>query len=146
MAFKSALGATQRGQDQMRKREFTAVILLSLAIAGSAWAESRFERTLKMLSPPDRMAQLCDYTAMTHIRKDQRQFRPDRAVANARSDVKISGDMIEAKGGAFRSRGKWYALSYTCKTNADHLNVLSFKYKIGDEIPQEKWAAYGLWQ
>ena len=130
----------------MRNRELTAVVLLSLAIVGSASAESRLEHTLKMLTPTDRMAQLCDFTAMTNIRKDNRQYRPDRAVANARVDVKITGDTIEAKGGAFRSRGKWYAMSYTCKTNAEHLNVLSFTYKVGGEIPQEKWAAYGLWQ
>jgi hypothetical protein len=130
----------------MRNRELTAVVLLSLAIVGSASAESRLERTLKMLTPTDRMAQLCDVTAMTSIRKDNRQYRPDRAVANARVDVKITGDTIEAKGGAFRSRGKWYAMSYTCKTNAEHLSVLSFTYKVGAEIPQEKWAAYGLWQ
>lgn len=130
----------------MQNRELAAVILLSLAFIGTASAETRFERTLKMLTPTDRMAQLCDYTAMTHIRKDQRQYRPDRAVANARVDVKIVGDTIEAKGGAFRSRGKWYAMSYTCKTNAEHLSVLSFTYKIGAEIPEEKWAAYGLWQ
>lgn len=130
----------------MRNWELTAVALLSLAIVGSASAESRLERTLKMLTPTDRMAQLCDFTAMTSIRKDNRQYRPDRAVANARIDVKIIGDTIEAKGGAFRSRGKWYAMSYTCKTNAEHLSVLSFTYKVGAEIPQEKWAAYGLWQ
>lgn len=130
----------------MRNRELTAVVLLSLAIVGSASAESRLEHTLKMLTPTDRMAQLCDFTAMTNIRKDNRQYRPDRAVANARVDVKITGDTIEAKGGAFRSRGKWYAMSYTCKTNAEHLSVLSFTYKVGGEIPQEKWAAYGLWQ
>lgn len=130
----------------MRNRELTAVMLVSLAFIGSASAESRFERTLKMLTPTDRMAQLCDYTAMNQIRKDNRQYRPDRAVANAQVDVKISGDTIEAKGGAFRSRGKWYAMSYTCKTNAEHLSVLSFTYKVGGEIPQEKWATYGLWQ
>ena len=130
----------------MRHRELTAVVLVSLAIVGSASAESRFEHALKMLTPTDRMAQLCDFTAMTRIRKDARQYRPDRAVANARVDVKIIGDTIEAKGGAFRSRGKWYAMSYTCKTNAEHLSVLSFTYKVGAEIPQEKWAAYGLWQ
>ncbi|KQY99810.1 hypothetical protein ASD45_02605 [Pseudolabrys sp. Root1462] len=130
----------------MRNRELTAVILLSLAVVGTASAETRFERTLKMLMPTDRMAQLCDYTAMTRIRKDERQYRPDRAVANAQVDVKISGNTVEAKGGAFRSRGKWYAMSYTCKTNDDHLSVLSFTYKTGAEIPQEKWAAYGLWQ
>ena len=130
----------------MRNWELAAVTVLSLAVIASASAESRFERTLKMLTPTDRMAQLCDFTAMDHIRKQQRQYRPDRAVANAQVDVKISGNTVEAKGGAFRSRGKWYALTYTCKTNDEHLNVLSFTYKVGAEIPQEKWAAYGLWQ
>ena len=130
----------------MRKRELAVVTLIALAVSNVATAETRFERSLKLLMPADRMAQLCDYTAMTHVRKDHQQFRPDRAVANAMVDIKIKGDTLEAKGGAFRSRGKWYAISYTCKTNADHLSVLSFSYKIGSEIPQEKWAAFGLWQ
>lgn len=147
MAFKSAYGRNAvRVGSAMRNRELTAVVLLSLAIIGSASAETRFEHALKMLMPTDRMAQLCDYTAMTYIRKDERQFRPDRAVANARVDIKISGNTVTAKGGAFRSRGKWFAMSYTCKTDADHLSVLSFIYKVGAEIPQEKWVAYGLWQ
>ncbi|MFA6267239.1 MAG: DUF930 domain-containing protein [Pseudolabrys sp.] len=121
-------------------------LLCTLAASTVASAETKFERTLKLLMPADRMAQLCDYTVMTHIRNDQRQFRPDRAVANATVDINIKGDTLEAKGGAFRSRGKWYAMSYTCKTNAEHLSVLSFTYKVGAEIPQKKWAAFGLWE
>jgi hypothetical protein len=54
--------------------------------------------------------------------------------------------MIVAEGAAFRSRKKWYRMSYTCKTTADHMKVLSFDYKIGPEIPEEKWSAYGLWK
>jgi hypothetical protein len=111
-----------------------------------ALADARFEKSLQMLAPAERLEQLCDYTAMTRIRKDARHFRPDRAVANAMSDVAVSGDTIQAKGAAFRSRGKWYSLTYTCKTNADHLKVESFDYKIGNEIPEAKWAAFGLWQ
>jgi len=45
-----------------------------------------------------------------------------------------------------RSRGKWYALSYTCTAEPDHLKVQSFHYKTGDKIPQAKWVSYGLWQ
>jgi hypothetical protein len=26
------------------------------------------------------------------------------------------------------------------------MKVLSFDYKIGSEIPEEKWSAYGLWK
>ncbi len=114
--------------------------------AHAAAAETRFERSLKMLAPAERLEQLCDYTAMTRIRSDARQFRPDRAVANAMSDVQHKNDTIVAKGGAFRSRGKWYALSYTCTAEREHLKVTSFNYTIGKEIPEEKWASYGLWQ
>jgi hypothetical protein len=121
-------------------------LLLSLAAPNAAFASAKLERTLKLLMPADRMAQLCDATAMARIRKDLAKFRPDRAVANATVDVVIAGNSLEAQGGAFRSRGKWYSLSYTCVTNDEHLKVLSFEYKVGDEIPEEKWAGYGLWQ
>lgn len=130
----------------MRHRTLAVAVLVLFAIPNAAFASAKLERTLKLLMPADRMAQLCDATAMTRIRKDMAKFRPDRAVANAMVDVVIAGNTLEAKGGAFRSRGKWYSLSYTCMTNDEHLKVLSFDYKVGDEIPEEKWASYGLWQ
>jgi hypothetical protein len=114
--------------------------------AHAAAADARFERSLKMLAPSERLEQLCDYTAMTRIRKDRRHFRPDRAVAGAMAEPRVSKHMIVAKGGAFRSRGKWYALSYSCTADAEHLKVLSFHYTIGAEIPENKWAGYGLWE
>jgi hypothetical protein len=130
----------------MGYRVLAVVILILLAASNTAIAEARLQRSLMLLMPADRMAQLCDATAMSRIRKDMPKFRPDRAVANASVEVIIAGDVLEAKGGAFRSRGAWYALSYSCKTDAEHLKVLSFNYRVGDEIPQEKWAGFGLWQ
>lgn len=130
----------------MRHWMLATAFLISLVAPNAAFASTKLERTLKLLMPADRMAQLCDATAMARIRKDRSEFRPDRAVANATVDVVIAGNTLEAAGGAFRSRGKWYSLSYTCLTNDEHLKVLSFDYKVGDEIPEEKWAGYGLWQ
>jgi len=130
----------------MRHRILAAFALAFLLAPNAAIADAKLERTLKLLMPTDRMAQLCDYTAMTRIRKDMPKFRPDRAVANASVEIIIAGDTMEAKGGAFRSQGIWYALSYTCKTDREHLKVLSFTFHVGDVIPQEKWAGYGLWQ
>jgi hypothetical protein len=37
-------------------------------------------------------------------------------------------------------------MSYSCSATPDHMKVLSFRLSIGDEIPETKWAAYGLWQ
>ena len=127
----------------------TAASVLLSQVAFSLWfpasaADARLERSLKMLAPAERLEQLCDYTAMTSIRKDAGNFRPERAVANAGADVKVKNDTIVASSGAFRSRGKWYGMSYTCSASPDHMQVLSFQYTIGGEIPEAKWAAFGL--
>lgn len=126
----------------MRRLVLTIGAILTLAGSATA-ADDRFARSLKTLDPIDRLEQLCDYTAMQAIRKDHSPFRPDRAVAG--NEPHIKGDSIEAKDGAFRSRKKWYRLSYSCTAAPDHLSVTSFKYKIGDEIPEANWASHGLW-
>lgn len=134
----------------MMQRSAMAMGLLAIAavplLAQEAAAESRFIRGLRQLAPEDRLMQLCDFTAMQRIGKEHRKFRPDRAVADASKESRIKGHTIVAEGGAFRSKGDWYALSYTCTATADHLKVTSFKYKIGDEIPEAQWKKYGLWE
>jgi len=128
-------------------RGLAITIGVTLILVGPAAArDTRFERSLRMLAPADRLEQLCDYTAMTQIRKEHKPFRPDRAIASARSDASIHDHTVVAKGAAFRSRKKWYALSYTCTAAPDHMAVTSFSYTIGDEIPEAKWASYGLWE
>ena len=121
-----------------------AFLVLAAPSAPAAAGNNRFERSLKMLGPIDRLEQLCGYTAMQRIRKEHKKFRPDRAVAG--NAPRIKDDTIEAEQGAFRSRKKWYALSYKCTAAPDHLSVVEFTYSIGDEIPEEKWASHGLWQ
>jgi hypothetical protein len=123
-----------------------AVALASIGAAHAASRDEAIQHSLKLLEPTERLEQLCDFTAMQYIRKNERTYRPDRALAGAISDPKIKQDTIEAKGGAFRSRGKWYEMSYSCTADPEHLNVLSFKLKVGEEIPESKWAGYGLWQ
>lgn len=115
------------------------------ATTQSVGAESRFERSLKMLAPSERLEQLCDYTALTRIHDTNNDLHPDRAVASAAVEPRMGEHTIVANGAAFRSRGKWYTLSFSCTADTEHLKVLNFKFKIGDEIPEAKWAAYGLW-
>ena len=130
----------------MRVLAFAIAAMVMTAAHADAGPDARILRSLKLLEPIDRLEQLCDYTAMVHIRKDQRKFHPDRAVASAIKPPKISADTIEAKGGAFRSRKRWYEMSYSCTATPDHMQVLSFHLSVGQEIPENKWAAYGLWQ
>jgi len=122
------------------------VLAVLVVTAVTAYAgNTRFERSLQALAPSARLEQICDYTAMTKIRAAG-EHRPDRAVGYAISEGKVTDNTLVADGAAFRSRKKWYRLSYTCKTTPDRMKVLSFDYKIGPEIPEEKWSAYGLWR
>ena len=61
------------------------------------------------------------------------------------AEPKATGDTLEVTGGAFRSRKKWYALSYRCTSTPDRMSVVAFHFTIGAEIPEEKWSSYGLW-
>jgi len=125
----------------------TAAILGTTAMVAIAAADdARFERSLEMLAPAERLEQLCDFTAMTRIRSERKEFRPDRAVANAMAESLAKGDTLEVTGGAFRSKKKWYALAYRCTATPDHLKIVAFRYTIGEEIPESKWASFGLWQ
>lgn len=123
-----------------------AVVAATIIVTVAAADDGRFERSLKMLAPDEQLEQLCDYTAMTRIRAEAKDLRPDRAVANAMAEPRATGDTLEVTGGAFRSRKKWYALTYRCTATPDHLKVVAFRFTIGEEIPESKWASYGLWQ
>jgi len=123
-----------------------AIAAATLTAAQAAGLSASLQRVLKLLEPVDRLEQICDYTAMVQIRKDGRHFHPDRAVASAMKKPKIGPNTIDAKGGAFRSKGHWYAMSYSCVATPDHMQVTSFRLKIGREIPEGEWAKLGLWQ
>ena len=123
-----------------------AVIAATVATAMAVAAEGRFERSLKLLAPAERLEQLCDYTAMSRIREQSKDYRPDRAVANAMAEPVATDDTLEVSGGAFRSRKKWYALSYRCTATPDHLTIVNFRFTVGEEIPESKWASFGLWE
>lgn len=120
------------------------VVSINQSSAQAPNINARLEHSLKMLEPSERLEQLCGVAAMSAIRKDLKEFRPDRAIANAREEAKLKGDNLQADGAAFRSRKKWYELSFSCTGDAEHMKVLSFSYKVGPEIPESQWAGYNL--
>jgi hypothetical protein len=120
-----------------------AFTLTVMAPAGAA--DPRFIASLGKLDPQTRLEQVCDLAAVKHIGKSGTLPKPDRAKSNVIAPPRHHGDTIVASGGAFRSGGKWYALSFKCKGSPDHLDVLSFTYRVGAMIPKSKWPEYGLW-
>lgn len=121
-----------------------ALTAAALLIAGESHAAtSRIQQMLK-LSPETRVEQRCDARAMGAVQREHRGFKPDEFVAYAFADPVLRGSKISAPGGAIRSNGKWYRLSYTCETNEEGLEVLSFAYQLGAEVPRREWDAHFL--
>lgn len=120
-------------------------VFILLLLGSTAQAQDRFSKSLLMLEPATRLEQVCDIEAMKQIKRDLKL-----AVDRAKSDVSETpvhrGHTVTARGGAFRVKGKWYGLSFTCTGTPDHLRVVSFSYKAGDEIPESKWESLGLWR
>ena len=108
--------------------------------------DPRFAASLKKLDPETRLEQVCDLEAMSRIDREGNPYHPDRAKTDVISHPQHLGDTVSGKGGAFRSKGRWYSFSFACKGSPDHMKVLSFSYKIGELIPESKWAALGLWR
>ena len=128
------------------KNAAVALALILLTAAPSLAMDPRFAASLKKLDPQTRLEQVCDLEAMSRIDRDANPYHPDRAKTDVVSHPVHTGDTVKGSGGAFRSKGKWYSFSFSCKGSPDHMQVLSFSYKIGDLIPESKWAALGLWR
>jgi len=129
----------------MRKICLTTTALL--VAATPAWAlDARLKAGLLKLDPDTRLEQRCDAEALVRIAHDGNPYKPDRVVAYVFKTPQLKGNTIESPGAAFRAKGQWYRLSYNCSTSNDHMKVLSFRYKIGDQIAKSDWSKYNLWQ
>lgn len=128
----------------MTKIVLAACLTIAFATAANA-AGKRGEDKLDALDPMTRLEQLCAMETMARVHKDKNPHRPDRAIIYALSAPVLNGDTMTGDGGAFRSKGKWYRYSFTCKATADHMTVSSFTYKIGEPIPEDQWETYGLY-
>jgi hypothetical protein len=132
------------------KRVLVASVLWLAVSALPSVAQDRnqknLEHMLKRLDPATRLEQVCDVEAMKQIARGNREFRIDRSVVSALEEPRAKGDTLSGKGAAFRSKGKWYQYSFICHAAPDRLRVLSFEYKLGDEIPETQWSKHGLYQ
>jgi len=127
-------------------KKLCLILLASLTLALPAEAmDNALRAGLLKLDPETRLEQRCDAEVLDRISHDDRSYKADRVVAYAFATPQISADAIKSTGAAFRSKGQWYRLKFKCQTAPDHMEVLQFRYKIGDEIPEADWAKYNLY-
>ncbi|WP_428426100.1 DUF930 domain-containing protein [Pararhizobium sp.] len=105
---------------------------------------AKARKTLGQLAPSERIVQLCNIEAMEQVHLWNATLKPDFLVAYAMADTEVSGQKLQADGGAFRSKGRWYNIGFTCEVTPDLSQVVSFAFAVGSEIPRGDWADHDL--
>ncbi|MEI9404059.1 DUF930 domain-containing protein [Mesorhizobium argentiipisi] len=127
-------------------KKLCLMVLASLTLVLPAKAmDNALRAGLMKLDPETRLEQRCDAEVLDQISHDDHNYKADRVVAYAFATPQMSADAIKSSGAAFRSKGQWYRLKFKCQTAPDHMQVLQFRYKIGDEIPESDWSKYNLY-
>lgn len=127
----------------MRCKLLAAAALCCLPVAG--WAGS-MDAALKKLDPVERAHQACAIKGVETLRRDKRLPGADRLKTSVAGAAAFDGTVVTGKAGAVHAKGRWYALKFTCAVTADRMKATSFTYELGQEIPEAKWDAYGLWR
>lgn len=125
----------------------TGIIVARTMLSEKTLADPRSRqarRELATFADSERIVQLCNLEAMDQVQAWRDDFHPDRLVAYARSDAKMSGETIAADGAAFRSRGNWYDIRFECQVSPDHGKVVAFRFEVGNPVPRKEWDELGL--
>jgi hypothetical protein len=101
--------------------------------------ENRAARAdLKTLSPAEQHEQLCDTEGMEQLHRWKPALQPDRLIAYALGDTVVEGSTLHAPNAAFRSRHRWYELSFDCAIDAAGSEVTAFRFTMGNPIPEDR--------
>lgn len=131
-------------------RNFTTFSLASCvsfvsSVAPTLAYEARLRTQFERLDTQTRLEEVCDTEVALRINRENPTLRADKVVAYTFKQPDERNDRVVADGAAFRSRGKWFHLQYTCQTGPHHLDVHSLSYEIGAEIGRALWNRYYLY-
>jgi hypothetical protein len=132
--------------------EFPAATVSKTITASSFYAAGvlagpgmeRIRRTLSTFADSEKIVQLCNIEGIEQIRRAAPQYAPDTIVSYAMSDPITHGLTLIANGAAFRSRRRWYGVSFSCTAAARLDGVAAFSFQIGEAIPESEWDAHNL--
>ncbi|MDX3929352.1 MAG: DUF930 domain-containing protein [Shinella sp.] len=104
-----------------------------------ALSNPHIKAALGKLPPERRLVQICSIEALEQIRRSIPGSFPDMLVPFSAQGGLISGRVLTASGGAYRSLGRWYGIDFRCELDEEAAKLLSFRYEVGPAIPESEW-------
>jgi hypothetical protein len=87
------------------------------------------------LPPRRRIVQLCSTEALAQIQGAG--FVARGMIPYSDTGGRISGNSIDASGGAFNTGNGWHDVSFQCEVDMENYTVTEFRFKIGNEVSPE---------
>jgi hypothetical protein len=134
--------------DHVRSVLAAAVVAgLYFVNAGEVTAAGSLDRSLMKLDPVERAHQACVIKGLETVRRsDKRLAKADRIMPDTFKRAVLDGSIVTAAGAAVHANKRWYAMSFECTVSDNQLKAVAFSFKLGDEIPADRWESIGLWQ
>jgi hypothetical protein len=121
-------------------------LLVSLMLAAQpVIAAGPMDSMLEKLATEERAHQVCILRGFDIFQKDKQLKSADRLKTSIFSRAQLNGATLQAKGGAVRMKGHWYAMGFTCTLTGDLLKATNFFFNLGAEIRKADWDRLGLW-
>ncbi len=136
--FQPLMKEQDRSADMIEARHFLSTKVLNDPRSAKA------RKAMGELAPSERIVQLCNIEAMEQIHATNAILQPDFVVAYAMAEMKLGEYSLAAEGAAFRSKRRWYGITFRCTVSPDYQTVVSFAFKVGDAIPEAEWASHQL--
>jgi hypothetical protein len=115
-----------------------AVVLILVFAGRTVWAgqapDAR-DRLMLQVELGTRIEQRCDARAGGEVSRRHPGFEADKVIAYALAEPQEHGTEVVATGAVVRSRGRWFRLSFRCRTTPDGLGIVAFEHTLGPEIP-----------
>lgn len=87
------------------------------------------------LPPRRRIVQLCSTEALAQIQGAG--FVARGMIPYSDTGGRISGNSIDASGGAFNTGNGWHDVSFQCEVDLENYTVTEFRFKIGNKVSPE---------
>ena len=107
-------------------------------------ANREVRENFPLLASDEQVVQLCNMEALDQLRLADDDLYADALVGYAFDSFAIAKTVLDAEGGAFRSKGRWFHLRYHCEVSPDVTAVSAFAYAIGDPVPEDQWEEHFL--
>lgn len=107
-------------------------------------SDPRVKKALGKLPPNRRIVQICTIEALEQVRHNSPDSVPEGMVPFSDHGGLIAGPKLSASGGAFFSGGNWYAIDFSCETNAEVTEITAFRFDLKGAIPRNEWKSRKL--